>query len=121
MKKYAMGGNPTAGTSDELNPNKMKSKIAPNPGFIPSGSMDRAQQGVETQKKSDDSVPATKTNAYALANKQYTDELKSLKDSKNAKITAAKAKAIIELQNAKSNGEIPPMKKGGQIKKCKKC
>lgn len=38
MKKYAMGGDPTASTSDELNPYKIKVPVAPNPGFVPSGS-----------------------------------------------------------------------------------
>jgi len=50
MKKYQIGGSTQSRTSDELNPNKMKSKVAPNPSFVPSGSMDRAQQGVETIK-----------------------------------------------------------------------
>jgi hypothetical protein len=40
MKKYQIGGSmQSRTTSDELNPNKMKSKIAPNPGFIPSGTI----------------------------------------------------------------------------------
>lgn len=122
MKKYQQGGVPQPQTSNELNPYMIKTPVAPNPGFVPSGSMDRAQQGVETQKKSDDSVPATKTDMYALANKQYTDELKSLENSKNAKIAAEKARAMAALKNAKDKGEIAPnMKKGGQIKKCKKC
>lgn len=112
MKKYQMGGNPQSQTSDELNPYMIKTPVAPNPGFVPSGSMDRAQQGVETKKKSEDSVPATKTNAYALATKQYADELESLKKAKDAKIA---------IENARAKKEIPPMKKGGQIKKSKKC
>jgi hypothetical protein len=114
MKKYQIGGSMQSRTSsessDELNPFKIKKPVAPNPSFVPSGSMDRAQQGVETQKKSDDGVPSTKVDAYALANKQYADELK-----------IAKAKAMAALKNAKDKGEIPPnMKKGGQLKKSKK-
>jgi len=37
-------------TSDELNPNKMKSKVAPNPGFVPSGSMSQMKKGGQVKK-----------------------------------------------------------------------
>jgi len=36
MKKYMIGGDPTANTSDELNPYKIKTPVAPNPSFVPS-------------------------------------------------------------------------------------
>jgi hypothetical protein len=117
MKKYMIGGDPTANTSDELNPYKIKTPVAPNPSFVPSGSM--AQDGKETQKKSENSD--TTSNAYALQAKEYANELKRLKEARDAKIVEARAKAMAALKNAKDKGEIPPMKKGGQMKKSKKC
>lgn len=36
MKKYQMGGTSQSYTSNELNPNKIKSPVAPNPAFVPS-------------------------------------------------------------------------------------
>jgi len=50
MKKYAMGGDPTASTSDELNPYKMKTNVAPNPSFVPSGSMNQMKKGGQMKK-----------------------------------------------------------------------
>jgi hypothetical protein len=45
MKKYQIGGSTQSRTSDELNPNKMKSKVAPNPSFVPSDSMSQMKMG----------------------------------------------------------------------------
>ena len=50
MKKYQIGGSMQSKTSDELNPYKIKTPVAPNPSFVPSGSMDKAQQGVEKKE-----------------------------------------------------------------------
>ena len=38
MKKYQIGGSSESRTSDELNPYMIKTPVAPNPGFVPSGS-----------------------------------------------------------------------------------
>jgi hypothetical protein len=51
MKKYAMGGDPTASTSDELNPYKIKVPIAPNPGFVPSGATSQMKKGGQMKAK----------------------------------------------------------------------
>lgn len=45
MKKYQIGGSTESRTSDELNPYKIKTPIAPNPGFIPSGTMNKMEKG----------------------------------------------------------------------------
>ena len=117
MKKYQIGGSMQSRTSDELNPNKMKSKIAPNPGFIPSGSMDRAQQGVEIQKLSKDGnyiittkndTTTTKPNPFAVKAKEYADQ--KIKLEADYKLAKKKAETAAK----------PPLKKGGQIKKSKK-
>jgi len=50
MKKYMIGGDPTANTSDELNPYKIKTPVAPNPGFVPSGSMSQMKKGGQMKK-----------------------------------------------------------------------
>jgi len=116
-KKYQIGGSTQSRTSsDELNPYKIKTPVAPNPSFVPSGSM--AQDGKETQKKSENSD--TTSNAYALQAKEYANELKRLKEARDAKIAIENARAKKALENARTKGEIPPMKKGGQIKKSKK-
>jgi len=51
MKKYQIGGSTQSRTSsDELNPNKMKSKVAPNPSFVPSGAMSQMKKGGQMKK-----------------------------------------------------------------------
>ena len=45
-KKYQIGGSTQSRTSsDELNPFKIKEPIAPNPSFVPSGTMDYMKKG----------------------------------------------------------------------------
>jgi hypothetical protein len=51
MKKYQIGGSTESRTSDELNPYKIKSPVAPNPGFIPSGSMNQMKKGGQMKSK----------------------------------------------------------------------
>jgi hypothetical protein len=51
MKKYAMGGDSTASTSDELNPYKIKTPVVPNPGFVPYGSMSQMKKGGQIKFK----------------------------------------------------------------------
>ena len=51
MKKYQMGGGPIANTSDELNPNKIKSPVAPNPSFVPPGSGSQMKKGGQMKSK----------------------------------------------------------------------
>jgi len=56
-KKYQIGGSTQSRTSsDELNPFKIKEPVAPNPSFVPSGSMNKMQTGgaKKTVKKVDD-------------------------------------------------------------------
>jgi hypothetical protein len=38
MKKYQIGGSSESRTSDELNPNMIKTPVAPNPAFVPAPS-----------------------------------------------------------------------------------
>ena len=45
MKKKQIGGSTQSRTSDELNPYKMKSKVAPNSSFVPPSSMNKMQRG----------------------------------------------------------------------------
>jgi hypothetical protein len=113
MKKYQIGGSTQSRTSsDELNPNKMKSKVAPNPSFVPSGSMDRAQQGVEIQELSKDGnniittkngTTTTKPNPFAVKAKEYADQ--KIKLEANYKLAKKKAETAAK----------PPMKKGGSL------
>jgi hypothetical protein len=51
MKKYQIGGSMQSKTSDELNPNKIKTPIAPNPGFVPSGSISQMKKGGQIKSK----------------------------------------------------------------------
>jgi hypothetical protein len=51
MKKYQIGGSTESRTSDELNPYKIKTPIAPNPGFIPSGAMSQMKKGGQMKSK----------------------------------------------------------------------
>ena len=55
MKKYQVGGNTQSRTSsessDELNPNKMKTKVAPNPSFVPEKSMSQMKKGGQMKCK----------------------------------------------------------------------
>jgi hypothetical protein len=51
MKKYQMGGTSQSYTSDELNPNKIKSPVAPNPSFVPSGSGSQMKKGGSVKSK----------------------------------------------------------------------
>lgn len=51
MKKYQMGGSSQSRTSDELNPYKIKTPVAPNPGFVPSGSMSQMKKGGQMKSK----------------------------------------------------------------------
>ena len=66
MKKYQIGGSMQSKTSDELNPYKIKTPVAPNPSFVPSGSMDRAQQGVEKKKELLKSVDSKDINSPSI-------------------------------------------------------
>ena len=50
MKKYQMDGNPQSQTSDELNPYMIKTPVAPNPGFVPSGTMGQMKKGGQMKK-----------------------------------------------------------------------
>lgn len=50
MKKYQIGGDTGSRTSDELNPYKIKTPVAPNPGFVPSGTMDKMKKGGQMKK-----------------------------------------------------------------------
>ena len=51
MKKYQIGGTiQSRTTSDELNPYKIKKPVAPNPGFVPSGSMSQMKKGGQMKK-----------------------------------------------------------------------
>ena len=54
MKKYQIGGSTQSRTSntssDELNPFKIKTPVAPNPSFVPSGSMSQMKKGGEMKK-----------------------------------------------------------------------
>ena len=127
-KKYQIGGSTQSRTSsDELNPFKIKEPIAPIPSFVPSGSMNRAQEGVEIQKLSKDGntvittkngTTTTKPNAYRQQAEQYANEKNKLNAEYQLAKEKAKAKAKVKL--AEYKGEIPPMKKGGQMKKSKK-
>ena len=128
MKKYQIGGSMQSKTSDELNPYKIKTPVAPNPSFVPSGSMDRAQQGVETQKLSEDGnyiittkndTTTTKPNPYAVKAKEYADQKIKLNADYEYKLAKEKAKAKAKVKLAEYKGEISPMKKGGQVKKSK--
>ena len=116
MKKYQIEGSMQSKTSDELNPYKIKTPVAPNPSFVPSGSMDRAQQGVETQKLSEDGnyiittkndTTTTKPNPFAVKAKEYADQ--KIKLEADYKLAKKKAETAAK----------PPMKKGGQVKKSK--
>jgi hypothetical protein len=54
MKKYQIGGSTQSRTSNtssaELNPFKIKKPVAPNPSFVPSGSMSQMKKGGEMKK-----------------------------------------------------------------------
>jgi len=54
MKKYQIGGSMQSRTnsesSDELNPFKIKKPVAPNPSFVPSGSMSQMKKGGQMKK-----------------------------------------------------------------------
>lgn len=50
MKKCQIGGSIQSRTSDELNPFKIKKPVAPNPGFVPSGSMSQMKKGGQMKK-----------------------------------------------------------------------
>ena len=50
MKKYQIGGSMQSKTSDELNPYMIKTPVAPNPGFIPSGDMSQMKKGGQIKK-----------------------------------------------------------------------
>lgn len=50
MKKYQIGGSMQSRTSDELNPNKIKKPIAPNPSFISSSKTDKMKKGGQIKK-----------------------------------------------------------------------
>jgi hypothetical protein len=128
MKKYQIGGSMQSKTSDELNPYKIKTPVAPNPSFVPSGSMDRAQQGVETQKLSEDGnyIITTKndtTGNYIITTKNDTTTTKPNPFAVKAKEYAdQKIKLEADYKLAKKKAETaakPPMKKGGQVKKSK--
>ena len=51
MKNYQIPGSMQSKTSDELNPYKIKTPIAPNPGFVPSGSMSQMKKGGQMKSK----------------------------------------------------------------------
>lgn len=51
MKKYQMGGSGQPQTSDELNPYKIKTPVAPNPPFISSGNMSQMKKGGQMKCK----------------------------------------------------------------------
>jgi hypothetical protein len=50
MKKYQIGGSSESRTSDELNPYMIKTPVAPNPGFVPSGSQMKKGGQVKCKK-----------------------------------------------------------------------
>ncbi len=50
MKKYQIGGSTQSRTSDELNPNMIKTPVAPNPSFVPSGDMSQMKKGGQMKK-----------------------------------------------------------------------
>ncbi len=107
-KKYQIGGSTQSRTSDELNPNKMKSKVVPNPSFVPSGSMDKAQQGVE-KKKELPPPPKKKTGMDALkALVEYVTTFGYAKEGYNP------------APSKEATKKMPEKKKGGQMKS-KKC
>jgi len=108
MKKYQIGGSMQSKTSDELNPYKVKTPVAPNPSFVPSGSMDRAQQGVE-KKKELPPPPEKKTGMDALrALQEYVTTFGYAKEGYNP------------APSKEATKKMPEKKKGGQMKS-KKC
>lgn len=50
MKKYQIGGSSESRTSDELNPYMIKTPVAPNPAFVPSGSQMKKGGQVKCKK-----------------------------------------------------------------------
>ena len=50
MKKYLIGGSMQSKTSDELNPYKVKTPVAPNPSFVPSGDISQMKMGGQMKK-----------------------------------------------------------------------
>jgi hypothetical protein len=51
MKKYQVGGSSQSRTSDELNPYMIKTPVAPNPGFVPSGTTSQMKKGGQMKSK----------------------------------------------------------------------
>ena len=74
MKKYMIGGDPTANTSDELNPYKIKTPVAPNPSFVPSESNVINQKG-----KWDVQETTTPTNRGGFAMAKNGGQMKKSK------------------------------------------
>ena len=147
MKKYQIGGSTQSRTSsDELNPNKMKSKVAPNPSFVPSGSMNKMQRGGSTLSKAELDALSHQKRGMGTVNKTFVkkaggvkNETGTLTDAQVAQLKkymskASTAKSTYEglpnigrmLGHGNSAADIPKgsqlenQKKGGQVKKSKK-
>lgn len=156
MKKYQIGGSmQSRTTSDELNPYKIKTPVAPNPGFVPSGTMNKmkmggslkkAQEGEETIKGNRPGIGVFKTKITRpdfdnslLKPYEYTREsidttgYSKGKEKYNLKTVTGEGDAMrggkdktvsnktIYKKDVPNTLKTLQMKKGGQMKKSKKC
>ena len=146
MKKKQIGGSMSSRTSsDELNPYKMKSKVAPNSSFVPPSSMNKMQTGGSTLSKAElDALSHQKRGMGNSSQNSFVKKAGPIKNETgmltiaqkkqldNYMSQASTAKRIYEaLPNfgrvvGKSAADIPKgsqlerQRKGGSIKKMKK-
>mgnify|MGYP003662484143 CR=1 FL=1 len=147
MKKKQIGGSMSSTTSsDELNPYKMKSKVAPNSSFVPPGSMNKMQRGGGTLTKAELDALSHQRRGMGTRGSTFVKKAGSIKNDlghltqeqqnqlKQYMGKAGTAKKIYEglpnigryLGHGNSAADIPKgsqlekQRKGGSIKKMKK-
>lgn len=143
MKKYQIGGSMQSKTSDELNPYMIKNPVAPNPSFVPSGSMNKMQQGGSTLTKAElDALSHQKRGMGKLGSSYVkkrglindlghltTAQQNQLESYMNKASTATKIYEALpnvgtifgsSAANIPKGSQLENQKKGGQVKKSKK-